>query len=306
MASYPISDGPHNDEWKSLLRYGFAVVDEVIREHDVPFPIQIGGGSMLARRYGHRKSKDLDLFVTDARLVKWCSPRFNETAADLFADYGEDAVTTKLIIGMQEIDIVAANSIVEKDATEEVVLEGRRVLVERPREILSKKIVYRGRQFQPRDVFDLACIAEAEPEEIGAVLPWLSRTHVTDVEARLAEIEPTLRKDLALKVEPYPAFAHVRDTCLDIANGVVATWKAGLTPAVEVPPHPAGHRAIYSRDGRSVVIKNVDAAGRPRQISNPLGPAILSVDTGPKWYVDGVELSEDEWRRSVGEGSRGS
>jgi hypothetical protein len=67
------------------------------------------------------------------------------------------------------------------------------------------------------------------------------------------------------------------------------------------PAHPPGYRAIYSRDGRSVVIKNVDAAGRAGQISNPLGPAILSVDSGPKWYIDGVELSEDEWRRSAGE-----
>jgi hypothetical protein len=52
------------------------------------------------------------LFVTEVKLVKWCSPRFNETAADLFPDYGENAVTTKLIIGMQEIDIIAANSII--------------------------------------------------------------------------------------------------------------------------------------------------------------------------------------------------
>jgi|GEM_PF-1218874 len=304
MASYPISDGPHNDEWKSLLRLGFAVVDEVIREHGVPFPIQIGGGSMLLRRYGHRKSKDLDLFVTEARLVKWCSPRFNDTAADLFPDYGEDAVTTKLIIGMREIDIIAANPIVEKDATDDVILEGRQVLVERPREILAKKVVYRSRRFQPRDVFDLACVAQAEPEEIGAILPWLSLAQVIDLEARLAEIEPILRKELALKVDPYPTFAHLCDSCLATANGVVAIWKASLTPAVEVPPHPAGYRAIYSRDGRSVVIKSVDADGRARHISNPLGPAILSVDTGPRWYIDGIELTEDEWSRSAPERSR--
>lgn len=304
MASYPIADGPHNDAWKFLLRCGFEVVDEVIREHDLPFPIQIGGGSMLLRRYGHRKSKDLDLFVTDARLVKWCSPRFNETAAELFADYGEDGVTTKLIIGMQEIDIIAANPIVEQEATDRAVLEGRQVLVERPREILAKKVVYRGRRFQPRDVFDLACIAEAEPEEIGAVLPWLSLTHVTDLEARLAEIGPILGKELALKVEPFPPFAPLCASCGSIAAGVVAVWKANLKPAVEVPPHPAGYRVVYSRDGRSVVIRNVDAGGRAGQISNPLGPAILSVDTGPKWFLDGRELSEDAWRRSAGRGAR--
>ena len=67
MVSFPVTDGPHNDAWKSLLRPCFAVIDEVIRDHGVAFPIQIGGGSMLLRRYRHRKSKDLDLFVTDIR-----------------------------------------------------------------------------------------------------------------------------------------------------------------------------------------------------------------------------------------------
>jgi len=296
VASYPISDGPHNEAWKSLLGYSFAVIDEVIRDHEVPFPIQMGGGSMLLRRYGHRKSKDLDLFVTDARLVKWCSPRFNETAADLFPEYGEDAVTTKLIIGMQEIDIIAASPIVEEDATEDAVFKGRQVLVERPREILAKKVVYRGRQFQPRDVFDLACIAEAEPEEIGALLPWLSRAHVVDIEARLTELEPALQRELTQKVEPYPEFSHVCDSCLSIAKEVVASWKAGIKPAVEAPPHPSDHRIIYSRNGRTVVVKNVDSIGRAYQISNPLGPAIVSVDAAPKWYIDGIELTEVEWR----------
>ncbi len=304
MASYPISDGPHNDAWKSLLGFGFAVIDEVIVKHNVPFPIQIGGGSMLLRRYGHRKSKNLDLFVTETRLARWCSPRFNDTAADLFPDYGEDAVTTKLMIGMQEIDIISASPIVEDDATEEIMLNGRPVLVERPREILAKKVAYRGRQFQPRDVFDMACIAQTEPEEIGAIMPWLSIAHVTDLEARLNEMGPIIHKEIALKVEAYPAFSHLCDTCLGVAKDVVGAWKALIKPAVQPPPYPEGYRVAYSKDGRTVVIKNVDAVGRANRISNPLGPAIVSIDQGPRWYIDGEELSESAWlhRTRTGKG----
>jgi hypothetical protein len=297
VALYPISDGPHNDGWKSLLGFSFAVIDEVVRKHNVPFPIQIGGGSMLLRRYGHRKSKDLDLFVTDTRLVKWCSPRLNDAAADIFPDYGEDSVTTKLMIGMQEIDIISASPIIEEDATEDVVLNGRSVLVERPREVLAKKVVYRGRQFQPRDVFDMACIAQAEPEEIGAIVPWISIAHVIDLEARLNEMGPIIHKEIAQKVEAYPAFSHVCDTCLSVAKDVVGNWKTLIKPAVEPPPYPEGYRVTYSKDGRTVVIKNVDAAGRANQISNPLGPAMVSIDKGPRWYIDGEELSESEWHQ---------
>ena len=56
MPSYPIPDGPHNDAWKSLLPACFEVVDEVERTRGVAFPITIWGGSMLLRRYGHRKT----------------------------------------------------------------------------------------------------------------------------------------------------------------------------------------------------------------------------------------------------------
>jgi hypothetical protein len=182
--AYPVDDGPHNDAWKELLPPCFRVVDEVVRERKVEFPVRIGGGSMLLRRHKHRKSRDLDLFVTDVQLVRWCSPRFNETAADLFPDYGEEAAAVKLVTGMQEIDIIAAAPIILDGAVEEVELGGRTVLVELPREIVAKKVVYRGRNFQTRDVFDLACGATAEPEEIAAVLPGLTFGHLDDLDDR--------------------------------------------------------------------------------------------------------------------------
>ncbi len=198
---------------------------------------------------------------------------------------------------MQEIDIIAVAPVILDDATEQAVLGGRQVLVERPREILAKKIVYRGRLFQPRDVFDLACVARAEPEEVAAVLPWLSLTHVADLEARLEEIEPMLGAELFAKVEPYPEFETVRGLCLDIVRGVVRTWRENLTPGVAAPPHPPGCRAIYSRDGNSVVIKELNpATGRYETIGNTLGPAVVGPD-GAQWYIGGERLTEEMWLR---------
>ncbi|MCC6777981.1 MAG: hypothetical protein IT537_15315 [Hyphomicrobiales bacterium] len=249
---YPVDDGPHNDAWKALLAPCFRVVDEVIRERKVHFPIRIGGGSMLLRRYKHRKSRDLDLLVTDVQLVRWCSPRFNDTAADIFPDYGEEAAAVKLITGMQEIDIIAAASILLAGEVEEVELGGRKVLVELPREIVAKKVAYRGRSFQTRDVFDVACVAIAEPAEIAEVLPGLTFGHLDDLDARLKEIEPALQKELADKVDAYPDFLPVVKECLAITRGVAEIWRQSLVPKVAVPIFPAGtHRAVFSRDGRT-------------------------------------------------------
>jgi hypothetical protein len=86
----PVDDGPHNDAWMELLPPCFRGIDEVVRERKVEFSMRIGDGSMLLRRYRHSKeSRPLPL-VTDAQLVRWCSPCFNETAAGLFPGYGEE------------------------------------------------------------------------------------------------------------------------------------------------------------------------------------------------------------------------
>jgi hypothetical protein len=295
--SYPVDDGPHNDAWKELLPSCFSVVDEVIRDRKVEFPIRIGGGSMLLRRYRHRKSRDLDLFVTDAQLVRWCSPRFNEAAADLFPDYGEEAAAVKLVTGMQEIDIIAAAPIILDGAVEEVELGGRQAFVELPREIIAKKVVYRGRNFQTRDVFDLACVATAEPEEVAAVLPGLTFGHLGDLDARLKEIEPVLEKELADKVDAYPEFEPVVKECLAIAQGVAKTWREALVPQVEVPPYPKRtHCAVFSRDGRTVVIKEWDAAkSRFDKIGNVLGPAKVGPE-GASFLIGGAVMTEDAWQ----------
>jgi hypothetical protein len=298
MPSYPLPDGPHNDDWKQLLPWAFSVVEEVERRHGVSFPIRIGGGSMLLRRYRHRKSRDLDLFVADARLARWCSPRHNEAAGNLFPDYGEDATSVKLIVGLREVDIIVAAPLIDNEAVDRIEMHDRTVEIERPREILAKKVAYRGRNFQPRDVFDLACIANLEPDEVAAVLPILNLTHVDDLEARLREIEPILARELGDKIEPFPDFAPMIGSCLDIASKVARTWRDCLTPGVEVPPYPRRtHRASYSRDGRTVVIRQWDPERqRYDKIGNTLGPAKVG-PKGKRFLIDGLELPEAEWRR---------
>lgn len=223
MTSYPIPDGPHNDSWKALLPEAFAVIDEVVQQHGVDFPVQIGGGSMLARRYGHRDSRDLDLFVSDVRLVRWCSPRLNDAADDLFADYAEDAASLKLVTGMQEVDVIAAAPLLD-DGVEEDVLLGRPVLIERPREILAKKLFYRGRRLEPRDVFDIAAVAEAEPGEVAAAFSILPSAQLEGIAQRLRDLEPAFGRQISRKVNAWPAFDHVKQSCLGTVRDLVDQW----------------------------------------------------------------------------------
>lgn len=223
MTSFPVPDGPHNDDWKRLVDLARVVVEEACPDADVTSLVQAGGGSMLLRRYRHRRSRDLDLFVPDVRIVRACSPRFNEAAGDLFPDYAEDAASVKLVIGLQEIDIIAAAPLFDPAAgLDPEPLPGWPIRVERPREILAKKLAYRGRRLQPRDIFDLAAVAAAEPEEVAAAIAVLQRGQVEAIRSRLTEFSQDFAKEIGLRVDAYPEFAGIRDESLTIVRDVFA------------------------------------------------------------------------------------
>jgi len=297
--SFPVPDGPHNEEWQALVRPAFAVIDEVVKMRKVDFPFQIGGGSMLTRRYRHRKSRDLDLFVPELRYVRWCSPTLNEAAEDLFPDYEEDAISLKLVTGMQEVDFIAGASVFPASESLEMVhMLDRQVAVELPREILAKKVIYRGDKFRARDAFDMAVIAMLEPEEVEAVLPRLSAHHATDLLERLKEIEPVFLEEITRKVDSFPEFSDIPERCLSIVRAIAESWAEALTPDVTPPDHPSDHRVEFSSTGRSVAIRAPAANGRKGPISNPNGPAVVSLDGPNRWFLDGKEMVEEEWQKA--------
>jgi hypothetical protein len=65
----------------------------------------------------------------------------------------------------------------------------------------------------------------------------------------------------------------------------------------EVPDYPKDtHNHKTSPDGRNVVVRAIDpSTGAPGKVDNPVGPAMVT-PSGPKWLLDGVEFSEQEWR----------
>jgi len=54
-----------------------------------------GGGTVLMRRYRHRVSKDVDIFVPDPQYLGYLSPRLNDAADSLTSKYLETANSVK-------------------------------------------------------------------------------------------------------------------------------------------------------------------------------------------------------------------
>jgi hypothetical protein len=132
-----------------------------------------GGGTVLMRRYRHRLSKDIDIFIGDPQFLGYLSPRLNVLAEKMTGgDYVEDRAFLKLTFAEGEIDFVAAGNLTTNPAVREVV-RGYPMLVETSAEIVAKKIWYRGAQFTARDIFDLSMFLEFEPDSAQVIRPIL-------------------------------------------------------------------------------------------------------------------------------------
>ena len=98
-------------------------------------------------------------------------------------------------------------------------LFGHDVLVETSTEIVAKKVWHRGTEFAARDIFDLAMVAEWEPQALESILPVLiDRSDV--ILKRIDEHDQSLRETFdELEVLDYQ---RTYDECIDIVRRTLA------------------------------------------------------------------------------------
>lgn len=176
-----------------------------------------GGGTVLMLRYGHRLSKDIDLFVPDPQYLGYVNPRLSEVAEAVSADYEENAEFIKFYLPQGEIDIVVGTALTERPY-EVVRHAGREIKVERSAEIIAKKMWHRGDQAKARDLFDLCAVADAEPAALKDAGPFFKR-HGAAFLQRLQD-----RAELArAEFEAIDALGFQRsfDDCLQQAKDIV-------------------------------------------------------------------------------------
>src|SRR3546814_11667609 len=85
------------------------------------------------------------------------------------SDWSSDVCSSDLIKILRpegEIDFLSGAGLTAQPSIEHVI-DGARIQVETPAEILSKKLRYRGASLAVRDIFAIAAVAERRPAEIG-------------------------------------------------------------------------------------------------------------------------------------------
>lgn len=181
--------------WKILFRRALEIIDSVAASGTRYDDWSFGGGTVLMRRYHHRVSRDVDIFVPDPQYLGYVSPRLNDTAEALTSKYLETAIAVKLYFPEGEVDFIVSAPLTREPTAEEWVLS-RKVQVDTTAEIMAKKVWHRGRDFTARDLFDFALVASRDPGAIDAIRPILRERRELILE-RIASGRPNLKTAFA-------------------------------------------------------------------------------------------------------------
>lgn len=222
-------DDARNEAWRTLLPFAARIIEAGRPTINVDL-ITVGGGSMLAKRYGHRHSRDLDFFVPAPQYLGLFSPRLNDDLVDFADEYGEESSSLKFIFGKQEIDFVVAASVLRwVPMTRLPLMDDIAIAIEPPGEILAKKLLYRSANFTHRDVFDLAMVAALEPGELDGVAGAVGQRALAKVQCRLHMMTATFNEQIVSHINPTPEYSGLMDECLPRAKTAVTNMLTTLS-----------------------------------------------------------------------------
>jgi len=75
--------------WEKLFSHVLSLLDESVATGAPESGWSFGGGTVLMRRYRHRVSRDVDIFVPDPQWLGYLTPRLNAKAESLAPEYVE-------------------------------------------------------------------------------------------------------------------------------------------------------------------------------------------------------------------------
>ncbi|WP_373987795.1 nucleotidyl transferase AbiEii/AbiGii toxin family protein [Duganella sp. BuS-21] len=222
--------------WETLFSQALTVIGEIASHgRDDPF-WTLGGGTVLMLRYGHRFSKDIDIFVPDPQSLGFVTPRLSDVVDAITANYVEGAAYVKLYLPEGEIDFVAAPNLTSPGFTIETIL-GHQVRVETSAEIIAKKMWHRGDRITGRDIFDFALIAAREPEALMAARGFIIR-HAAAVFLQLDQRYSQLKQqfDAIDALDFHPTFDQARQTLKDALTAMQEEHVHANAPADGAAP----------------------------------------------------------------------
>ena len=190
--------------WRTLLATALEVIDSLEHRGYGKLDFRLGGGTVLMLRFGHRLSKDIDIFTHDARALSFITPRLNDVAERTALAYEEQANAIKLILPEGDIDFIVAGPVIPGAQVEAMTFHDRAIPLDATAEILAKKLLYRADSFKARDVFDMATVLARAPGDALEALAATTRAHPA-LRRRLSTMQALSPAKLTENLLPTPS-----------------------------------------------------------------------------------------------------
>lgn len=151
------------EAWRSLIRRAVMRLQAVgLDNRDWIW----GGGTVLMLRYGHRQSRDVDIFINDVQYLSYLSPRLDDRGTDDLMDYHEQANHLRLEYPEGEVDYLTVAPVFPGLTPQTTRLEDipGDIQLMRDKEILGQKLHYRATGFTGRDLYDFVAVTRGDPD----------------------------------------------------------------------------------------------------------------------------------------------
>lgn len=174
----------------------------------------------------HRDSFDVDIFLDDPQLLPYLDPARNDFEFEVIPDaYGGDGTQYLKIAyaGKGEIDFIIGQSLSSPPYTV-VEVEGVRTSLETIPEIITKKVVYRGKSIKVRDIFDIAAAARDHEETVIQALAAYPEA-VENALSAIGKLSPDFVAAYMGDLDIREEFANLRSTAVDRALNILRSAK---------------------------------------------------------------------------------
>ena len=252
----------------------YAQTKEVLHEYLTPLAGDagwwIGGGTVLAAQWRHRRSTDLDIFLPSSRSIAPLTPRHGGTFLDRMHASGARSVAVQsrsIKLGFEHgrIEITALDPVPTLDPRD-VEIDGRAVRVLREAAIMTGKMQRCHLQMRilPRDVFDMCVASVAAPAALRCAVNHIPPEQRLAIAQMLSAAASDYRDSAAQAIlEPAPPYAHFLQNGAAIAAALLDDESYDGEHAIEY----SGGRAtvtVRTRGGAMVRRSSHDGAGLAR------------------------------------------
>lgn len=164
-----------NGDWLKLANIAKSMIDSVsVQLGGYPIDERLGGGTRLMISMAHRISHDIDIFIHDAQILSFFTPRLSSFQSDELRGYDEDSNYIKLKFDYGEIDIIVAPQLsgCPSEPSKQTGLN-----MEPVTEVITKKLYYRGNNLTARDLFDWRSVMKLCPNTLDQKTMWSTVKH---------------------------------------------------------------------------------------------------------------------------------